>query len=235
MILSFARATGRDRHRFRPLSVPADIPEPHFVPADLTYSEGEKHTLRNPEFAPKSRIRAEMTSMECAIHGCRRVDRPDVLGHWRVVDPSMRCIRSRRKAFRNRKGTDILARLPVGWLVALAVLATCVLCLGVQRCLGTRGSAAKAAGLSLLFLLLMTVMGGVGAVPWNARQMVVMYSFTWVGFTIGAIPSGRLLRAHLRAGTASTSDRGLVVPTRHLVIMCVTLSLALLLAYVLAT
>ncbi|MFJ7205975.1 hypothetical protein ACIQWR_20865 [Streptomyces sp. NPDC098789] len=123
----------------------------------------------------------------------------------------------------------------MGWLVALAVLATCVLCFGVQRCPGMRGSAAEAVGPSLLFLLLMTVMGGVGAVPRNARQMVVMYSFTWVGFTIGALPSGRSLRAHLRAGAASTSDRGPVVPTRHLVIMCVTLSLTLLLAYALAT
>ncbi|MGO4463158.1 hypothetical protein AB4039_38685 [Streptomyces sp. M-16] len=117
----------------------------------------------------------------------------------------------------------------------MAVFATSVLCLGVHRCLRMPRPTAMAAGLSVVFLLVMTGMGGLGAVPWNARQMMVMYSFTWVGFTIGAIPCGRLLRDHLRAGGGQTEGEGPAVPTRYVVFMCVTVSLMLLLAYVLAT
>lgn len=119
----------------------------------------------------------------------------------------------------------------------MAVFATCVLCAGVHRCLGMRRPTAVAAGLSVVFLLVMTALGALGAVPWNARQMMVMYSFTWVGFTIGAIPSGRILRDHLRSGAEHPAPQagGRVVPVRHVVFMCVTVSVMLLLAYVLAS
>ncbi|MFF1344234.1 hypothetical protein ACFVYT_41650 [Streptomyces sp. NPDC058290] len=119
----------------------------------------------------------------------------------------------------------------------MAVFAACVLCLGVHRCLGMRRPTAVAAGLSVVFLLVMTGMGAVGAVPWSARQMMVMYSFTWVGFTIGAIPSGRFLREHLRSGgqQLAPQDGGRVLPVRHVVFMCSAVSAMLLLAYVLVT
>ncbi|MFF4582595.1 hypothetical protein ACFY15_30060 [Streptomyces sp. NPDC001373] len=117
----------------------------------------------------------------------------------------------------------------------MAVFATSVLCLGVQRCLRTPRSAVMAAGVSVVFLLVMTALGGLGAVPWNTRQMVVMYSFIWVAFTIGAIPSGRLLRQHLEAERRQPGTEAPAVPTRHVVFMVMTVSLMLLLAYALAT
>ncbi|MFF4648136.1 hypothetical protein [Streptomyces sp. NPDC001389] len=91
------------------------------------------------------------------------------------------------------------------------------------------------AGVSVVFLLVMTALGGLGAVPWNARQMMVMYSFIWVAFTIGAIPSGRLLRQHLEAERRQPGSEAPTVPTRHVVFMVMTVSLMLLLAYALAT
>ncbi|MEU3910394.1 hypothetical protein [Streptomyces sp. NPDC029721] len=88
-----------------------------------------------------------------------------------------------------------------------------------------RSPTAVAAGLSGIFLLLMTAMGAVGApCPGAPGQMMIMYSFTWVGFTIGAIPFGRILRDHLRSS-------GL----RHVISLCVTVSAMLLVAYVLVT
>ncbi|GLX42060.1 hypothetical protein ACFXB4_29040 [Streptomyces lavendulae] len=116
----------------------------------------------------------------------------------------------------------------------MAVFATSVLCLGVQRCLRTPRPTALAAGVSVVFLLVMTALGGLGAVPWSARQMVVMYSFTWVGFTIGAIPSGRLLRDHLEAERRQPGSEAPAVPARYVVFMVMTVSLMLLLAYALA-
>ncbi|MET8750870.1 hypothetical protein ABZW32_12340 [Streptomyces sp. NPDC004667] len=117
----------------------------------------------------------------------------------------------------------------------MAVFATSVFCIGVQRCLRTPRPTALAAGVSVVFLLVMTTLGGLGAVPWNARQMAVMYSFTWVGFTIGAIPSGRLLRDHLEAERRQPGSEAPAVPTRYVVFMVMTVALTLLVAFVLAT
>jgi hypothetical protein len=128
----------------------------------------------------------------------------------------------------------MLARLPIGWLVAMAAFATAVLCLGVQRCARTRGPVAKTAVLSFAFLLVMTGMGRLGIVPWDARQMMVMYSFVWVGFTIGALPSGKRLREAFAAGDRRPESDAPALPVRYVVFMCVAVTLALFLAFPLA-
>ncbi|MEV6684484.1 hypothetical protein AB0N28_03955 [Streptomyces sp. NPDC051130] len=135
----------------------------------------------------------------------------------------------------DRKGAEILAQLPVGWLTAMAAFATSVPCFGMYCLLRTWRSTAIVGGVSVVFLLVMTASGYLGVVPYSARQMVIMYSFGLVGVTVGAIPAGRLFRDHAAGRHQNTTGEDFVFPARHGIFMLVTLSIASLLAFLLAT
>ncbi len=117
----------------------------------------------------------------------------------------------------------------------MTFFATSVLCFGVRRCLRMPRVTAKSAALSLAFLLAMTAAGKLGAVPWSARQMAVMYSFAWVGFTMGAFPSRRLLRECVSDWHQGKPREERKIPSRYGIFMILTVTLMLFLAYLLAT
>ncbi|GGY06627.1 hypothetical protein [Streptomyces hiroshimensis] len=86
----------------------------------------------------------------------------------------------------------MLAQLPLAHLLLMAAAATLVLCLAIDRWTKSHKLAVVVLVASVGCCLGMIGAGGLQAQHWNARQMLVMYSFTWAGFTIGLLPSRRL-------------------------------------------
>ncbi|CAM5319613.1 hypothetical protein [Streptomyces abikoensis] len=86
----------------------------------------------------------------------------------------------------------MLAQLPLVYTLLMAAFATFVFCLAIDRWM-------KARKLTLVFLVIsagcclgMIEVGALQYQHWSARQMLVEYSFTWTGLTIGMFPSRKL-------------------------------------------
>ncbi|MEU3989602.1 MULTISPECIES: hypothetical protein [Streptomyces] len=88
----------------------------------------------------------------------------------------------------------MLARLPLPCLLLMAAFATFILCLYVDRTFKVRKLTATFFVLSVAGCFGMIVVGGLQYHPWSPEQMLVEYSFTWTGMTIGLLwPRKRFL------------------------------------------
>ncbi|MYS40696.1 hypothetical protein GTY23_05465 [Streptomyces sp. SID5998] len=86
----------------------------------------------------------------------------------------------------------MLARLPLGWLLVMAALATFLLTAEMHRWMKVRRLTLWVAVVSVACCLGMVAVGNLQQQHWNARQMLVLYSFTWTGLALGLLPSGKL-------------------------------------------
>ncbi|MGW1746184.1 hypothetical protein ACWCRD_11320 [Streptomyces sp. NPDC002092] len=89
----------------------------------------------------------------------------------------------------------MLAQLPLGWLILMAAFATFLLCLAVDRWMRPprKGTVVFLAA-SVVCCLGMVLVGSLQPEHWNARQMLVLYSFSWTGLAMGLFPSRKLFR-----------------------------------------
>ncbi|WP_371644880.1 hypothetical protein OG974_28640 [Streptomyces sp. NBC_00597] len=94
---------------------------------------------------------------------------------------------------------------------------------------------ALCAGLSAAVFLGMTGSGAFGVVRWSVRQMLVMYSFTWAGLTIGLIPAGRLFSVYAREWREGVDRSEYDIPRRYRVFLYVVVILMGFAAFLLAT
>ncbi|WUO78249.1 hypothetical protein OG436_01785 [Streptomyces caniferus] len=85
----------------------------------------------------------------------------------------------------------MLARLPLLYLLLMAAVATLIFCFYMDRWLNARKVTAMSFVISVGCCLGMIVVGGLQYQHWSHKQMLILYSFTWVGLTIGLIPSRR--------------------------------------------
>ncbi|WP_051812615.1 hypothetical protein [Streptomyces sp. NRRL S-340] len=86
----------------------------------------------------------------------------------------------------------MLARLPLGWLLLMAALAAFLLTAEMHRWMKVRRLTLWVAVVSAACCLGMVAVGNLQQQHWNARQMLVLYSFTWTGLALGLLPSGKL-------------------------------------------
>jgi hypothetical protein len=86
----------------------------------------------------------------------------------------------------------MLAQLPLGWLLLMAAFATSVLCLAVDRWMGSHRVTLAFLVISVACCLGMVLVGGLQYQHWSARQMLVLYSFTWTGLAMGLFPARKL-------------------------------------------
>lgn len=91
----------------------------------------------------------------------------------------------------------MLAQLPLGWLILMATFATFLLCLAVDRWMRPprpRTATVVFLAASVVCCLGMILVGSLQPEHWNARQMLVLYSFSWTGLAMGLFPSRKLFR-----------------------------------------
>ncbi|MFI9646166.1 hypothetical protein ACIHAA_07705 [Streptomyces sp. NPDC052040] len=90
----------------------------------------------------------------------------------------------------------MLARLPLPWLLLLAAFSTVVLGLGVQWVFRRPKALVLYLVISAGCCLGMIAVGARQYQHWNTAQMLILYSFSWLGLAIGFFPSRKVLRRH---------------------------------------
>ncbi|MFI1965439.1 hypothetical protein ACH429_15220 [Streptomyces pathocidini] len=83
----------------------------------------------------------------------------------------------------------MLAQLPLSYLLLMAALATFIFCFYMDRWLKIPKVTAMSFVISVGCCLGMIAVGGLQYQQWSPKQMLVMYSFGWLGLTVGLIPS----------------------------------------------
>lgn len=129
----------------------------------------------------------------------------------------------------------MLAQLPLGWLILMAAFATFLLCLAVDRWM-------RPPRIVTVIFLVMSVVCCLGMIPvgsaqpehWNARQMLVLYSFSWTGLAMGFFPLRKLFRTYGDEWRRGVRRETYEYPKRYLWPMYVSVIGMIFLAFVLA-
>ncbi|WP_329538043.1 hypothetical protein OG568_58265 (plasmid) [Streptomyces sp. NBC_01450] len=129
----------------------------------------------------------------------------------------------------------MLAQLPLVYLLLIAAFATFVLCFVVDRWMKVRKLTLFVLVVSLGCCLGMIAVGAVQPAHWNSRQMLVMYSFVWIGLAAGLIPPRKLFLEYGDEWRRGVKRDTYAYPVRYQVVMYVAVGVMCLLAFVLAT
>jgi hypothetical protein len=81
----------------------------------------------------------------------------------------------------------------------------------------------------------MIAVGAFQPAHWNSRQMLVMYSFVWIGLAAGLIPPRKLFLEYGEEWRRGVKRDAYAYPVRYQVVMYVSVGVMCLLAFVLAT
>ncbi|MFF9330611.1 hypothetical protein ACF1AY_38630 [Streptomyces sp. NPDC014776] len=87
----------------------------------------------------------------------------------------------------------MLARLPLAYLLIMSAFSTFLFCFAVDRWMKVRALTLVFLGASVACCAGMVAVGQAQAQHWDARQMLVLYSFAWAGLAIGLLPYRTLL------------------------------------------
>ncbi|MEV7347243.1 hypothetical protein [Streptomyces sp. NPDC093544] len=129
----------------------------------------------------------------------------------------------------------MLARLPLVYLLLMAAFATFAVSFAFQRWIKVRKVTVTFLVISVGCCLGMIAVGAAQYQHWNARQMLVLYSFTWAGFAIGLIPSRKILSTISDEWRRGVQRTNYAYPPRYTVALCASVLLMDMLAFVLAT
>ncbi|PBC93048.1 hypothetical protein BX281_0804 [Streptomyces sp. Ag82_O1-15] len=129
----------------------------------------------------------------------------------------------------------MLAQLPLVYLLLIAAFATFVLCFVVDRWMKVRKLTLFVLVVSLCCCLGMIAVGAFQPAHWNSRQMLVMYSFVWIGLAAGLIPPRKLFLEYGEEWRRGVKRDAYAYPVRYQVVMYVSVGVMCLLAFVLAT
>ncbi|WP_329248957.1 hypothetical protein OG223_17270 [Streptomyces sp. NBC_01478] len=129
----------------------------------------------------------------------------------------------------------MLAQLPLVYLLLMAAFATFALCFVVDRWMKARKLTLGVLVGSLGCCLGMIAVGAVQPAHWNSRQMLVMYSFVWIGLAAGLIPPRKLFLEYGDEWRRGIKRDTYAYPARYRVIMYVSVGVMCFLAFVLAT
>ncbi|MFF4602739.1 hypothetical protein ACFY12_08300 [Streptomyces sp. NPDC001339] len=128
----------------------------------------------------------------------------------------------------------MLAQLPLVYLLLMAAFATFLFCLAMDRWIKVRKLTVLCAIISVGCCLGMIVVGNLQYQHWNARQMLVLYSFTWIGITIGFLPPRKLLLKYCEEWRRGVKREKYEYPARYVTYAIISVGLMDLLAFVLA-
>ncbi|GGO54622.1 hypothetical protein [Streptomyces lasiicapitis] len=129
----------------------------------------------------------------------------------------------------------MLARLPLVWLLLMAALATFAFCFAIDRWMKERKLTVVFLVISVGCCLGMIAVGGAQVQNWNARQMLVLYSFAWTGLTIGMFPTRKLLITYGDEYRHGIQREKYEYPKRYFAALLFSVILMCFLAFVLAT
>lgn len=91
----------------------------------------------------------------------------------------------------------MLAQLPLPYPLLMAGFATLALCLYVDRWLKIRKMTTVFLVASVACCIGMIIVGGLQYQHWNPKQMLVIYSFSWIGILVGLLPIRKPYREYL--------------------------------------
>jgi len=129
----------------------------------------------------------------------------------------------------------VLARLPLGYLLLMAAFATFVVWFAFQRWIKMLRLTVAFLVISVVCCLGMIAVGAAQYQQWNARQMLVLYSFGWTGLAIGLFPSRKILSTLGDEWRRGVQKDTFVYPKRYTVAVCTSVTVMSLLAFVLST
>ncbi|MFF9135545.1 hypothetical protein ACF1AY_35225 [Streptomyces sp. NPDC014776] len=123
----------------------------------------------------------------------------------------------------------------MAYLLIMSAFSTFLLCFAVDRWMKVRALTLVFLGVSLACCAGMVAIGQAQAQHWDARQMLVLYSFAWAGLAIGLLPFRRLFLQYgeeMRNGTKRTQYE---FPRKYQAFTLLSVSIMCLLAFLLAT
>ncbi|MGW2651544.1 hypothetical protein ACWC2T_43400 [Streptomyces sp. NPDC001393] len=129
----------------------------------------------------------------------------------------------------------MLARLPLVYLVLMAICATLIFCFTLDRWLQNRKVTVACFVIFVACCLGMVMIGGLQYHPWTPQQMLVAYSFMVTGLVIGFLPNRKLLLQYREEWRRGIKREKHEYPRRIVVIPVATVSIMSLLGFVLAT
>ncbi|MYT33612.1 hypothetical protein [Streptomyces sp. MspMP-M5] len=129
----------------------------------------------------------------------------------------------------------MLAQLPLPYLLLMAAFATFIFCLAIEKWMKARKLTVVLLILSVGCCLGMMAVGHIQYQHWNARQMLVLYSFAWTGLTIGLLPAGKLFRKYGEEMRRGVKREKYEYPAWTVATPIISVSLMCILAFVLAT
>ncbi|GAA3072136.1 hypothetical protein [Streptomyces glomeratus] len=129
----------------------------------------------------------------------------------------------------------MLARLPLHWLLLLAALATVVLGLGVQWVFRRPKALALYLAISVGCCLGMIAVGARQYQHWTTSQMLILYSFSWLGLAIGFFPSRKLLRQYAEDRRRGLKPENIEYPARYRAPLLISVIVMELLGFILSS
>ncbi|MFI1965440.1 hypothetical protein ACH429_15225 [Streptomyces pathocidini] len=129
----------------------------------------------------------------------------------------------------------MLAQLPLSYLLLIATAATLTFCLYMDRWLKVRKLAVAFLVISPACCLGMVIAGGLQYQQWSLKQMLIMYSFTWIGITIGLVPPRRLVLEYLEEFQQGVKREKYEFPRWQSMVLCISTTVMIVVGFVLAT
>ncbi|MEU1819340.1 hypothetical protein ABZ543_29770 [Streptomyces roseifaciens] len=133
------------------------------------------------------------------------------------------------------KGPAVLATLPLPYLLLMAAFSTILFCLAMDRWTKTRKLTMALFALCVGGCLGMIAVGRLQYQHWSAHQMLVLYSFTLTGLTIGLFPSRRLFLKYGDERRRGVKRDTYEYPARYQAALYISVVVMCLLAFILAT
>ncbi|MEU4203679.1 hypothetical protein [Streptomyces sp. NPDC045470] len=125
----------------------------------------------------------------------------------------------------------MLASLPLAWLLLMAAVATFVFSFAMAAWIPGRKGRVVFPLVSLACCLGMVLVGQFQYQHWSPRHMLVLYSFAWVGITIGLFPSRKLMYRYAEEISRGVKREKYPFPARYLVAAVASVVVMSFLAY----
>ncbi|GAA5615588.1 hypothetical protein CP981_06595 [Streptomyces platensis] len=109
----------------------------------------------------------------------------------------------------------MLASLPLVYLLVLAAAATSLFCFSMTKWIPGRKGRTVFPLVSAACCLGMILVGRIQYQHWPVQHMLILYSFAWVGLTIGLFPARKLMHKYATEINAGVKREKYDVPARY--------------------
>ncbi|MFE5870078.1 hypothetical protein ACFQ6V_15710 [Streptomyces roseifaciens] len=109
----------------------------------------------------------------------------------------------------------MLASLPIAYLLFMAAAATLVFCFAMTKWIPGRRGKTVFPLVSIGCCFGMILVGRLQSVHGGAQHMLVLYSFSWIGLTVGLFPSRKLMHMYATEINQGVKREKYTVPVRY--------------------